>query len=141
MPKRISDVSLHVYVTPETLDRVVASVREVVDDHLQDRDVFAWRFTLPVESDAPEHILLETQWRVDHPGQEPGTRHTYEIALSLVGAPRDLTAPSLAALEKRLMLETASCPTDLEIPRTIRMQRRDSFDFENERERFRLPGP
>ncbi|WP_433193312.1 hypothetical protein ACQP1G_31800 [Nocardia sp. CA-107356] len=141
MPKRISDVSLHVYVTPETLDRVVDSVREVVDDHLQDRDVFAWRFTLPVEPDAPEHILLETQWRVDHPGQEPAIRRTYEIALSLVGAPRDLTAPSLAALEKRLMLETASCPTDLEIPRTIRMQRRDSFDFETERERFRLPGP
>ncbi|WP_330253895.1 hypothetical protein OG874_04670 [Nocardia sp. NBC_00565] len=134
MPKRISDVSLHVYVTPETLDRVVDSVRAVVDDHLQDRDVFAWRFTLPVESDAAAHSLLETQWRVDHPDTDPGARRTYEIALSLVGAPRDLTAPSLAALEKRLMLETASYPTDLEIPRTIRMQRRDTFEFETERE-------
>jgi hypothetical protein len=134
MPKRVSDVSLNVYVTPETLDRVVDTVRDVVDDHLQDRDVFAWRFTLPVEPDAPEHLLLETRWRVDHPGQQPGVRRTYEIALSLVGAPRDLTAPGLVALQRRLMLETSSCPTDLEITRTIRVQRRDSFDFETERE-------
>jgi hypothetical protein len=134
MPKRISDVSLHVYVTPETLERIVDTVRAVVDDHLQDRDVFAWRFTLPVDSDAPDHIMLEAQWRVDHPGRQPGARRTYEIALSLVGAPRDLTAPGLAALERRLMLETSGDPTDLEIPRTIRVQRRDSFDFETERE-------
>ncbi|MFE7802292.1 hypothetical protein [Nocardia sp. NPDC057440] len=134
MPKRISDVSLHVYVTPETLERVVDSVRAVVDDHLQDRDVFAWRFTLPVDSDAPDHLMLETQWRVDHPGQEPDGRRTYEIALSLVGAARDLTASSLAALERRLMLETSCGPTRLAVPRTIRVQRRDSFDFETERE-------
>ncbi|MEV6429801.1 hypothetical protein [Nocardia sp. NPDC051463] len=134
MPKRISDVSLHVYVTPETLERVVDSVRAVVDDHLQDRDVFAWRFTLPVDSDAPDHMLLETQWRVDHPGVEQEGRRTYEIALSLVGAARDLTAPSLAALERRLMLETSCGPTELAVPRTIRVQRRDSFDFETERE-------
>lgn len=134
MPKRISDVSLHVYVTPETLDHIVETVRGVVDDHLQDREVFAWRFTLPVDTEDPAHILLETQWRVDHPGQEPAGRRTYEIALSLVGAPRDLTAPGLAALERRLMMETAGGATDLEIPRTIRVQRRDSFDFETERE-------
>ncbi|MEV6280933.1 hypothetical protein [Nocardia sp. NPDC051832] len=134
MPKRISDVSLHVYVTPETLDQVVETVRDVVDDHLQDREVFAWRFTLPVDPEDPAHIVLESQWRVDHPEADPGDRRTYEIALSLVGAPRDLTAPGLAALERRLMLETARATTDLEIPRTIRTQRRDSFDFEFERE-------
>ncbi|GAB2682715.1 hypothetical protein [Nocardia goodfellowii] len=134
MPKRISDVSLHVYVTPETLDRVVETVRAVVDDHLQDRDVFAWRFTLPVDSEDTAHIDLAARWRVDHPDADPGARRTYEIALSLVGAPRDLTAPGLAALERRLMLETAGTTTDLEIPRTIRTQRRDSFDFEFERE-------
>ncbi|WP_194820281.1 hypothetical protein [Nocardia sp. XZ_19_385] len=134
MPKRISDVSLHVYVTPETLDHVVETVREVVDDHLQDREVFAWRFTLPVDPEDAAHIVLESQWRVDHPDVDPGSRRTYEIALSLVGAPRDLTAPGLAALERKLMLETAGATTDLEIPRTIRTQRRDSFDFEFERE-------
>jgi hypothetical protein len=134
MPKRISDVSLHVYVTPETLERVVETVRRVVDDHLQDREVFAWRFTLPVDPEAPEHLLLETQWRVDHPGRQPGDHRTYEIALSFVGAARDLTAPSLAALERRLMLATSSCDGEVDIPRTIRMQRRDTFDFETERE-------
>ncbi|MEV0295520.1 hypothetical protein [Nocardia sp. NPDC050710] len=134
MPKRISDVSLHVYVTPETLDRVVEMVRGVVDDHLEDRDVFAWRFTLPVDAEDPAHIVLETQWCVDHPGQQPEGRRTYEIALSLVGAPRDLTAPGLAALERRLMLETSGGAHDVDIPRTIRVQRRDSFDFETERE-------
>ncbi|WP_228000793.1 hypothetical protein [Nocardia australiensis] len=140
MPKRISDVSLHVYVTPETLERIVDTVRTIVDDHLEDRDVFAWRFTLPVDADAPDHSRLETQWRVEHPGQEPDGRRTFEIALSLVGAPRDLTAQGITALERRLMLETSSSSTDLDIPRTIRVQRRDSFDFENEREWFRLPG-
>jgi hypothetical protein len=134
MPKRISDVSLHVYVTPETLERVVDTVRAVVDDHLQEREVFAWRFTLPVDADTPDHIMLETQWRLDHPGQEPGERRTYEIALSLVGAARDLTAPGLAALERRLMMETSCGRTELAIPRTIRVQRRESFDFETERE-------
>ncbi|MBF6213218.1 hypothetical protein IU433_24095 [Nocardia puris] len=133
MPKRtISDVSLHVYVTPETLDRVVESVRAVVDDHLQDRDVFAWRFTLPVDADTPAHALLETQWRVDHPGLHPGTRRTYEIALSLVGAPRALTVQGLAALQREL--ETSCGTADLDVPRTIRVQRRDSFDFDTERE-------
>ncbi|MEU8899980.1 hypothetical protein [Nocardia sp. NPDC048505] len=134
MPKRISDVSLHVYVTPETLDRVVETVRDVVDDHLQDRDVFAWRFTLPVDADDAAHIALESQWRAAHPDLAPAGRRTYEIALSLVGAPRDLTAPGLAALERRLMLETAGATTDPQIPRTIRTQRRDSFEFEFERE-------
>ncbi|MCP2292459.1 hypothetical protein [Nocardia amikacinitolerans] len=134
MPKRISDVSLHVYVTPETLEQVVETVRTVVDDHLHDRDVFAWRFTLPVETDHPAHVMLETQWRGGHPGSEPETRRTYEIALSLVGAPRDLTAPSLAALERRLMIETSCGTADPDVPRTISTQRRDSFDFETERE-------
>ncbi|MEV0252376.1 hypothetical protein AB0H76_37710 [Nocardia sp. NPDC050712] len=121
-------------MTPETLDQVVETVRDVVDDHLQDRDVFAWRFTLPVDPEDPAHIDFERQWRGAHPAADPGNRRTYEIALSLVGAPRDLTAPGLAALERKLMLETAGLATDLEIPRTIRTQRRDSFDFEFERE-------
>ncbi|WP_239476441.1 hypothetical protein [Nocardia arizonensis] len=110
------------------------TVRGVVDDHLEDREVFAWRFTLPVDTDDPMHTLLETQWRVEHPDEQPDGRRTYEIALSLVGAPRDLTAPGLAALERRLMMETAGGTADPHIPRSIRVQRRDSFDFETERE-------
>ncbi|MET7773603.1 hypothetical protein [Nocardia sp. NPDC005366] len=121
-------------MTPEALERVVETVRGVVDDHLEERDVFAWRFTLPVDTEDPVHIVLETQWRVDHPDQEPDDHRTYEIALSLVGAPRDLTAQGLAALERRLMLETSGGVVDPGIPRTIRTQRRDSFDFETERE-------
>ncbi|BAD56713.1 hypothetical protein IU443_27430 [Nocardia farcinica] len=134
MPKRISDVSLHVYATPEILDQVVDTVRAVVDDHLQERDVFAWRFTLPVDTDDPAHRLLETQWLLDHPGEQPDGRGTYEIALSLVGAPTDLTAAGLAALEDRLMLETSCGCFDLDVPRTITTQRRDSYDYEFERE-------
>ncbi|MFC9896062.1 hypothetical protein ACFVMC_20435 [Nocardia sp. NPDC127579] len=121
-------------MTPETLDDVVETVRAVVDDHLQDRDVFAWRFTLPVDPEDAEHADLESRWRAESPNTDPGARRTYEIALSLVGAPRDLTAGGLAALERRLMLETASSALGSTIPRTIRTQHRDSYDFEYERE-------
>ncbi|MEV5649998.1 hypothetical protein AB0L57_17280 [Nocardia sp. NPDC052254] len=134
MPKRISDVSLHVYVTPETLDRVVHTVRCVVDDHLAEHDVFAWRFTLPVDADQPAHTLLETQWRLDHPDRDPGTRRTYEIALSLVGEPEQLTESGLAALEHRLLLGIA---TDSDaVPYSIQALHRDSYDFDENRERL-----
>jgi hypothetical protein len=131
MPKCISDVSLHVYVTPETLDRVVATVRRVVDDHVAERDVFAWRFTLPVDTDQPDHAVLETQWRLDHPGTEPGDRRTYEIALSLVGDARLLTQANLAALERQLVLGMS---TDEAVPYSIRALHRESFDLEENRE-------
>lgn len=139
MPKRISDLSLHVYAMPETLERVVDTVRTVVDDHLQDRDVFAWRFTLPTGVDDPTHILLAAQWLLDHPDELPGPRTTYEIAVSLVGAPEDLTEPDLDTLRQRLLCETAWLETsgtgfDSELPRTITVRRRDSFDYEFERE-------
>ncbi len=131
MPKRISDVSLHVYVTPETLDRVVETVRRVVDDHVADRDVFAWRFTLPVDSDQPAHTLLETQWRLDHPGADPGERGTYEIALSLVGDEKLLTEASLTALEQQLVL---SISNEDAVPYSIHALQRESFDLEENRE-------
>lgn len=135
MPKRISDVSLHVYAMPETLARVVDTVRTVVDDHLQDRDVFAWRFTLPTGEEDPAHILLAAQWLLEHPGEQPGPRSTYEIAVSLVGAPEDLTEPDLEALRRRLLDETAELGSaGAGLPRTITVRRRDSFDYEFERE-------
>jgi len=139
MPKRISDLSLHVYAMPETLDQVVDTVRTVVDDHLQDRDVFAWRFTLPAGDEDPAHILLATQWLLEHPDEQPGARSTYEIALSLVGAPEDLTEPDLDALRQHLLCETAGLESagtgsDCDLPRTITVRRRDSFDYEFERE-------
>lgn len=131
MPKCISDVSLHVYVTPETLDRVVATVRRVVDEHVADRDLFAWRFTLPVDPDQPSHAVLETQWRLDHPGGDPGERRTYEIALSLVGDAKLLTEANLAQLETRLML----CIADEDAaPYEIHTLHRESFDLEENRE-------
>lgn len=137
MPKRISDVSLHVYAMPEMLDRVVDTVRTVVDDHLQDRDVFAWRFTLPAGEEDPAHILLATQWLLEHPDELPGPRNTYEIALSLVGAPDDLTEADLDMLRERLLSETAgpeAVGVGSPLPRTITVRRRDSFDYEFERE-------
>lgn len=139
MPKRISDVSLHVYVTPETLERVVETVREVVDDHLQDREVFAWRFTLPVDTDDPTHVTLETQWRMDHPGVEPGERGTYEIALSLVGAPAELTDADMAGLEQQLLhgiYGAARTEPGQNIPFSIRARQRADVDLDVERERI-----
>jgi hypothetical protein len=131
MPKRISDVSLHVYVTPETLDRVVAIVRQVVDEHVADRDLFAWRFTLPVDPDQPDHARLENQWRLDHSGADPGQRSTYEIALSLVGDAKLLTEAYLAQLEHRLMLCLSA---EDAVPYEITTLHRESFDLEENRE-------
>ncbi|NKY52914.1 hypothetical protein [Nocardia vermiculata] len=133
MPKRISDVSLHVYVTPETLDRVVHTVRRVVDDHIAEHDIFAWRFTLPVDPDQPAHTVLETQWRLDHPERSTGTRRTYEIALSLVGEPEQLTESGLAALEHRLVLGIAISDA---VPYSIHALHRDSYEFDENRERL-----
>jgi hypothetical protein len=110
LPKRISDVSLHVYVTPEILDHIVASVRTVLDDHVHDRDVYAWRFTMPVEASDPIHRDLESQWRASFPGLEPSAESTYEIALSLVGDPADLTDADIADLERGLALAVYGVP-------------------------------
>ena len=131
MPKRISDVSLHVYVTPETLDRVVETVRRVVDDHVAERDVFAWRFTLPVDADHPLHTVLETQWYLDHPGRQPGTRRTYEIALSLVGDAKLLTKGNIARLEQKLVLGMSAADP---FPYLIHALQREDFDLEENRE-------
>jgi hypothetical protein len=131
MPKRISDVSLHVYVTPATLDRVVAIVRQVVDDHVADRDLFAWRFTLPVDADQPGHVVLETQWRLDHPRVDPADRGTYEIAFSLVGAAALLTGDNLAELERQLVLGIS---TEDAVPYEIHALHRESFELEENRE-------
>jgi|GEM_PF-4767841 len=131
MPKRISDVSLHVYVTPETLERVVAIVRQVVDDHVADRDLFAWRFTLPVDPDQPDHTVLENQWRADHPRADPRERRTYEIALSLVGDATLLTEANLAQLEQQLMRYISA---EDAVPYEIHTLHRESFDLEENRE-------
>lgn len=135
MPKRISDVSLHVYVTPEILDRIVASIRTVVDDHLQDRDVFAWRFTLPVDSADPIHHTLESQWRGAHSGLEPGGEATYEIALSLVGEPAEFTDADIAELEDCLSLAVCGAvgPDD-GVPYTLRADQRTDAAPELDRE-------
>ncbi|GAB0108028.1 hypothetical protein JMUB6875_70310 [Nocardia sp. JMUB6875] len=131
MPKRISDVSLHVYVTPQTLHRVTQTVCRVVDEYVADRDIFAWRFTLPVECDDPTHTVLETQWRLDHPGREPGDRRTYEIALSLVGEARQLTKAGIAKLEQRLVLELSA---DEPVPYIVHALQRENFELEENRE-------
>lgn len=138
MPKRISDVSLHVYVTPETLERVVDTVRAVVDDHLTDRDVFAWRFTLPVDADDPAHTALASRCRTEPPCAGADARGTYEIALSLVGAPDQLTDHDMAALEQQL-LQGISALARTEpghgIPVSIRASQRADVDLDIERHR------
>ncbi|MFC8528586.1 hypothetical protein [Nocardia sp. NPDC057227] len=137
MPKRISDVSLHVYLTPETLDHVVRAVRDEVDAHLADREVFAWRFTLPVDTDDPRHAALETRWRTDNPDRDPGARGCYEIALSLVGAPAELTDGDIAELEHKLLLALYATPGDEpEIPFTLSASQRTDLDLDTDRERI-----
>ncbi|MCM6773214.1 hypothetical protein NDR87_07005 [Nocardia sp. CDC159] len=103
----------------------------MVDDHVADRDIFAWRFTLPVDADQPDHTVLETQWRLDHPGADPAGRRTYEIALSLVGDKKLLTEANLAALERKLVLGIS---TEDAVPHSIHALHRESFDLEENRE-------
>ncbi|WP_030523748.1 hypothetical protein [Nocardia rhamnosiphila] len=103
MPKRISDVSLHVYVTPEILDDLVDTVRAELDEHLGDGDICAWRFTLPVAEDDSRHREFDSRWRTANPGAQPQGHATFEIALSLAGDPAELTDGYLAALEHRLL--------------------------------------
>ncbi|WP_245718034.1 hypothetical protein [Nocardia miyunensis] len=109
----------------------MATVRQVVDEHVADRDLFAWRFTLPIDPDQPSHAVLETQWRLDNPGADPGDRHAYEIALSLVGDAKLLTEANLAQLETRLMLCISAQDA---VPYEIHTLHRESFDFEENRE-------
>ncbi|WP_328392334.1 hypothetical protein [Nocardia sp. NBC_00416] len=103
MPKRISDVSLHVYVTPEILEGLVDTVRAELAEQLGDGDVCAWRFTLPVAEDDSRHRALDSRWRAGNPGAEPDGHATFEIALSLVGDPAELTDGYIDALERRLL--------------------------------------
>ncbi|WP_235211251.1 hypothetical protein [Nocardia brasiliensis] len=126
-------------MTSETLERVVETVRAVVDEHLQDREVFAWRFTLPVDTDDPVHEALETQWRAAHPEQDPGDRGAYEIALSLVGARAELTDAAMARLEQQLrqgISGVAHSEPGGGIPFTIRAMERADVDLDTERERI-----
>ncbi|MFF2088102.1 hypothetical protein ACFVVM_30345 [Nocardia sp. NPDC058176] len=124
-------------MTPEILDRIVASIRTVVDDHLQDRDVFAWRFTLPVDTADPIHHDLETQWRGTHSGLDPKTEATYEIALSLVGDPVEFTDTDVTELEDCLVLAVYGavgpppCPG---IPFRLRADQRTDLALELDRE-------
>ncbi|AVH24297.1 hypothetical protein [Nocardia cyriacigeorgica] len=128
MPKRISDVSLHVYVTPENLERIVEAVRTALDDHLLDRDVFAWRFTLPAAPDDPLHAEFETHWRAENSDAPPTGYGTYEIALSLVGDPTELTDTDMAALQSRLRSGIASATTQ-QVPLRIRAHQRTDVDL------------
>ncbi|MCX4095090.1 hypothetical protein [Nocardia sp. alder85J] len=121
-------------MTPETLEHVVTTVRRVVDEHVADRDVFAWRFTLPIDSDHPAHAELETRWRRAHPAADPGARGSYEIALSLVADAELLTAADLNALERQLVLGISAGGGTEGVPYAIHASSRDSFDLEENRE-------
>ncbi|MEV6064311.1 hypothetical protein AB0L62_30300 [Nocardia asteroides] len=122
------------FVTPETLDRIVAGIRMVLDDHLSDRDVFAWRFTLPVDGADPVHRDLESQWRRAHPGSEPGQEATAEIALSLVGDPADLTDADIADLEHGLALAVYGAAGHA-VPLRLRAHQRTDVELELDVER------
>ena len=124
MPKRISDVSLHVYVTPEILDRIVAGIRGVLDDHLHDRDIYAWRFTLPVDADDVVHRDLESQWRGGCSDRAPSGERTYEVALSLVGDPAELTDADIADLEHGIALAVYGSGAGDPVPFTLRAHQR-----------------
>ncbi|NEW46421.1 hypothetical protein [Nocardia cyriacigeorgica] len=128
MPKRISDVSLHVYVTPENLERIVEAVRTALDDHLQDRDVFAWRFTLPAAPDDPLHREFENNWRAENSDALPAEYGTYEIALSLVGDPAELTDSDTAVLQSRLRAGITGA-TAQEVPFHVHAHQRTDVDL------------
>ncbi|WP_280236142.1 hypothetical protein [Nocardia cyriacigeorgica] len=128
MPKRISDVSLHVYVTPDNLERIVEAVRTALDDHLADRDVFAWRFTLPAAPDDPLHREFENQCRAANSDVLPVGHGTYEIALSLVGDPTELTDTDMAALQDRLRTGITAATTH-EIAFRIHAHQRADVDL------------
>ncbi|MGW4718604.1 hypothetical protein [Nocardia sp. NPDC004260] len=124
-------------MTPETLERVVDTVREVVDDHLTDRDVFAWRFTLPVDADDPAHAALESRCPADRPGDRSDRRGTYEIALSLVGVPDQLTDDHMATLERQLLQRIsglARTEPGADIPVSIRASQRTDVDLDIDRD-------
>ncbi|MGK8524677.1 hypothetical protein ACRS6B_25400 [Nocardia asteroides] len=124
-------------MTPETLERVVDTVREVVDDHLTDRDVFAWRFTLPVDSDDPAHTELAGRCPAE-PRGVPDVRATYEIALSLVGAPDQLTDDHMVTLERQLLQAVsglARTEPGRGIPVSIRASQRTDVDLDIDRDR------
>ncbi|MGS2810183.1 hypothetical protein [Nocardia sp. MW-W600-9] len=121
-------------MTPEILDHIVARVRAVLDDHLQDRDVFAWRFTLPVDAADPLHQELESQWRAMYSGAEPKSEAAFEIALSLVGDPADLTDADIADLEHRLALAVYGAPTPA-VPFVLRADQRTDLEWELDVER------
>ncbi|WP_245676349.1 hypothetical protein [Nocardia niwae] len=124
-------------MTPETLERVVDTVRAVVDEHLADRDVFAWRFTLPVDTDDPAHAALENRYPTDPPSAAADDRTTYEIALSLVGAPDQLTADHMAALERHLLQaisRLARTEPGPGIPVSIRASQRTDVDLDIDRD-------
>ncbi|MFC4373104.1 hypothetical protein ACFO5K_03225 [Nocardia halotolerans] len=114
-------------MTPEDLDRIVAGIRSVVDDHLQDRDVFAWRCTVPVDAAETVHQDLESQWHRSHPGDHPATEATFEIAIGLVGEPTELTGADIADLEHELAL--AVCGAE-PVPYTLRAHQRTDAEFD-----------
>ncbi|MFC4123371.1 hypothetical protein [Nocardia rhizosphaerae] len=120
-------------MTPEIRDRIVTGVRTVLDDHLQDLDIFAWRFTLPTDSGDPVHRELETQWRSAHPGAEPDAEATYEIALSLVGDPADLTDTEIAGLEHGLVLAVYGA-AEHAVPFTLCAHQRTGVERESDPE-------
>ncbi|MFC6014475.1 hypothetical protein [Nocardia lasii] len=115
-------MSLHVYATPEILDRIVAGIRDVLDDHLHDRDIYAWRFTLPVDAEDVVHRDLAAQWRERRPERAPGAERAYEVALSLVGDPAELTDTDIADLEHGIALAVYAADTD--VPFTLRAHQR-----------------
>lgn len=127
MPKRISDVSLHVYVTPDTLAEVVASVCHALEDQLDSCGVVAWRSTLPVACDDPRHANFDEHWRRWHPGCTPDGHATYEIALSLLGDPAEFTDKDVDAFEKRLAADVQAL-TPTPVPFSISAHQHTDID-------------
>ncbi|WP_336086862.1 hypothetical protein [Nocardia sp. SSK8] len=117
-------------MTPDILDRIVAGIRAVVDDHVQDRELFAWRCTLPVDDTDPVHGELESQWRGTHPDRAPGDEATYEIALSLVGEPGELTEADTAHLEHGLATTVDGAAPGNAVPFRLRAHQRTDVAVE-----------
>ena len=68
------------------------------------------------------------RWRAGNPGREPDDHATFEIALSLVGDPGELTDGYLDGLQRRLLrgLDTQAPAA----PFTLSTQQRTDLDIE-----------
>ncbi|WP_280351440.1 hypothetical protein, partial [Nocardia abscessus] len=98
--------------------------------------VCPWRSTLPAAAPHPAPAALAPRCHTDPSCGGPDDRGTYEIALSLVGAPDQLTDDHMAGLERQLLHRIsglARTEPGRGIPVSIRASQRTDVDLDIDR--------